>query len=294
MCDMPHSSTLRWGSEASEQIYKLQVSFTEIPVLLFGNHWACWQRFLGSVANITGLFVTWLIHLHQAAGAKCQNREYRVVWHDSFICETWPIHMCDIHDSFIRATWLDHRNHSWTWGSDASESCVACRVTRRTHMCDVTDSYVWHDSLICVTGRTHLRDKDSFIYTDLRERRVRIVSSVSRTSCRENGSRTLDRAKRCTTRLFSATIELRKVALRCTHDTASASSPCATIIPLEEKKGKRAPEKNYIARLEYHWREGKYEGGDWWQQSVGREIQGASSRKMPYLPRSLSAKEPYN
>jgi len=46
------------------------------------------------------------------------------VWHDSFRCVTWLIHMCDM-------------THS--------------HVTRLTHMCDMTHSYVWHDSFICVT-----------------------------------------------------------------------------------------------------------------------------------------------
>ena len=52
------------------------------------------------------------------------------VWHDSFICVTWLIHMCDMthsyvwHDSFICVTWL-------------------------IHMCDMTHSYVWHDSFTC-------------------------------------------------------------------------------------------------------------------------------------------------
>jgi len=51
------------------------------------------------------------------------------VWHDSFICVTWLIHMCDMthshvwHDSFIYVTWL-------------------------IHMCDMTHSHVWHDSFI--------------------------------------------------------------------------------------------------------------------------------------------------
>ena len=73
------------------------------------------------------------------------------VWHDSFICVTWLIHMCDMthsyvwhdsfmthsyvwHDSFICVTWLIHMcdmTHSWL-----------------IRMCDIkmTYSYVWHDS----------------------------------------------------------------------------------------------------------------------------------------------------
>ena len=51
------------------------------------------------------------------------------VWHDSFICVTWLIHMCDKtrsyvwHDSFVCVTWL-------------------------IRMCDMTHSYVWHDSFL--------------------------------------------------------------------------------------------------------------------------------------------------
>jgi len=58
------------------------------------------------------------------------------VWHDSFICVTWLIHMCDMthsyvwHDSFICVTWC-HMMHSYTWmshgtqmnGSHVNESC---------------------------------------------------------------------------------------------------------------------------------------------------------------------------
>ena len=60
-------------------------------------------------------------------------RSHLHVWHDSFICVTWLIHMCDMthsyvwHDSFIRVTWL-------------------------IHMCDMTRSYVWYDSFIRVTS----------------------------------------------------------------------------------------------------------------------------------------------
>ena len=71
--------------------------------------------------------LTWLIH----------------VWHDSFICVTWLIHVCDMthsyvwHDSFICVTWL-------------------------IHICDVTHSYAWHDSFTCDMTHSHVR-YDSFI-----------------------------------------------------------------------------------------------------------------------------------
>ena len=62
---------------------------------------------------------------------------YSYVWHDSFICVTWLIHMCDLihscvwHDLFICVTWL-------------------------IHMCDMTHSHVWRDSFICVTWLIHM------------------------------------------------------------------------------------------------------------------------------------------
>ena len=76
------------------------------------------------------------------------------VWHDSFICATWLIHMCDMthwyvrHDSLICATWLIHMcdmTHSYTWAMGH-----VCRtLTRGMCVWDVTRSYVWHDWFIC-------------------------------------------------------------------------------------------------------------------------------------------------
>ena len=53
------------------------------------------------------------------------------VWHDSFICVTWFIHMCDKTHSYV--TWL-------------------------IHMCDTTHSYVWHNSFIYVTWLIRICD----------------------------------------------------------------------------------------------------------------------------------------
>ena len=58
------------------------------------------------------------------------------MWHDSFICVTWLIHMCDMthsymwHDSFIYVTWL-------------------------IHICNMTQSDMLHDSFIYVTWLNH-------------------------------------------------------------------------------------------------------------------------------------------
>ena len=73
------------------------------------------------------------------------------VWHDSFICETWLIHMWDMtrsyvrHDSFICENWLIHMwdmTHSYVWHD--SFICVTWLI----HICDMTHSFVWHDSFI--------------------------------------------------------------------------------------------------------------------------------------------------
>jgi len=81
------------------------------------------------------------------------------VRHDSLVCETWLIHMCDMthsyvwHDTFICETCLIHicdMTYSYVW--HASFICV----TWLNHMCDMTHSYVWHDSFIYVTWHIHV------------------------------------------------------------------------------------------------------------------------------------------
>jgi len=92
------------------------------------------------------------------------------VWHDSFICVTWLIHMCDMthsyvwHDAFICVTWLIHMRgmtHSYVWHD--SFICVTWLI----HMCGMTHSYVWHDSFICVTWLIHMCDMThSYVWHD--------------------------------------------------------------------------------------------------------------------------------
>ena len=94
------------------------------------------------------------------------------VWHDSFICVTWLIHMCDMihahvwHDSFICVTRLIHMcdmTHSYVWHD--SLTCVIWLI----HMCDMTHSCVWHDSFICVTRLIHMCDMThSYVWKDTR------------------------------------------------------------------------------------------------------------------------------
>ena len=89
------------------------------------------------------------------------------VWHDSFICVTWLIHMCDMthsfvwHDSFICVTWLIHAClESFicvTWLMLCV--CVTWRINVRDiliHICDINHSRAWHDSLSRVTWLIHM------------------------------------------------------------------------------------------------------------------------------------------
>jgi len=90
------------------------------------------------------------------------------VWHDSFICVTWLIHMCDMthsyvwHDSFICVTWTEYmyyitQLYMWcepcfSWVVLLSEGVLAislwCHpfilVTWRIDVWDMTQIYIWH------------------------------------------------------------------------------------------------------------------------------------------------------
>jgi len=109
--------------------------------------------------------VTHLWHFMQAI---CQQSN---VWHDSFICVTWLIHTCDLTHS-IYVTWHIH-TYEWV-GTDkfvVSHTCgTLCRPYVNIQRCDMTHSYVWHDSFICMIWLIHMCDTthsyawhDSFI-----------------------------------------------------------------------------------------------------------------------------------
>jgi len=111
------------------------------------------------VSHDSFICVTWLIHM-------C-DMTHSYVWHDSFICMPWPIHMCaplrprliyhwftDLH---VCVTWLIHMcvwHDSFICVCDITHSyvCVAWLI----HMCDMTHSY---DQFICALLFPH----DSFI-----------------------------------------------------------------------------------------------------------------------------------
>jgi len=66
------------------------------------------------------------------------------------------------------ATWLMHVWHDWFWLAGLTSEVRVCDMTHSymwhdsficvtwlIHMCDMTHSYVWHDSFICVTWLIH-------------------------------------------------------------------------------------------------------------------------------------------
>jgi len=84
-------------------------------------------------------------------------------WHDSFMCGTWLIHVCDMtqlwvaNDLLLRDTSSTGGGGTWPihmW--DLTHSCVQHESfvcdTRLAFMCDIIDEMrVWHNSITCVT-----------------------------------------------------------------------------------------------------------------------------------------------
>ena len=122
---------------------------------------------------------TWLVH---TCGRWCWIRwspcSASYVWRDSFIRVTWLLHSCDMtysyvwHEPFICATWLLH-----TCDMTHSHVCQNSHLTRQgyggilnMHECvvsDMTHSYVWHDSFICVIWLLHMCDMThSYVWHD--------------------------------------------------------------------------------------------------------------------------------
>jgi len=72
------------------------------------------------------------------------------VWHDSFICVIRPIHVCDVTRAVCGVPRLSTRMLTvvdpFTY------------VTWLIRMCDMTHSYVWHNSFICIIRPIHVCD----------------------------------------------------------------------------------------------------------------------------------------
>jgi len=136
-----------------------------------------------SVWHDSCICATWLIHI-------C-DMTHLYVWHDSFMFVTWLLGMGStretyvLHDSFINVTCLIHTWDicvEWLIHTCDTKTCVRGQSTRvrasssdiyaiwLIHMRDMTHSYVWHDSFICLTWLVHMCDmthsyawRDSFV-----------------------------------------------------------------------------------------------------------------------------------
>ena len=97
------------------------------------------------------------------------------VWHDSFLCVTWLIHICDTsfysyvkYDSFTRMTCLCDMTHWYVWHD--SFICVTCLF-----------SYLWHDTFISETWLIHTcAMSHSHVWHDSDDATLRCVSSLTR------------------------------------------------------------------------------------------------------------------
>ena len=147
ICDMTHSY-IRYLFHDSF-IYVTWLIYTQLQQISGGPHLRPYVYCLGGAWGGLFLFVLALSHIREIVVIWCSGRQMldpgpARVWHDSFICVAWLIHMCDMThsyvwcDSFVCVTWLIHM--------------CTCPI----HMCDMTREcvawlmYGWHDSFVQV------------------------------------------------------------------------------------------------------------------------------------------------
>jgi len=84
------------------------------------------------------------------AGFQIMTHSY--VWHDSFACVAWLIHTCDSNDVYV--TWLIYMcnmTHSYVWHD--TSICTRTHGLLFAGLLGMTYSYVWHNS--CIHDMTH-------------------------------------------------------------------------------------------------------------------------------------------
>jgi len=101
------------------------------------------------------IFVTWLVYMCDMIHATkwqlcCSLRVRDSVWHDWFICVTWIIHMLDMTERCHTLVHMCNMTLSYV-GHDSCHTYEPVCVTWIIHMLDMTDRYVQHDSFICWT-----------------------------------------------------------------------------------------------------------------------------------------------
>ena len=106
----------------------------------------CHDSFTGYISSTRdSLTHTWLTHSHVTHSLTCDMTPSRVawpifVWHDSFTCVTWLIHMCYV----VGRGYRDMPQESLI--------CVTWVMTHSYVLCGREGVYdVWHDSFNCVT-----------------------------------------------------------------------------------------------------------------------------------------------
>jgi len=116
------------------------------------------------------------------------------VWHGSFICVSWLIHLCDMtlsymwHDSFICLTWLIHMRamtHSFVWHDSFIHVAWLIYVQHPTETtCAWHDSSIWHDSFIFVTWLIHkvIPQNMFYLYDDATS--FGVASTTQRRACK--------------------------------------------------------------------------------------------------------------
>ena len=140
------------------------------------NHYQICDMTHSYVWHDSFICVTWLIHIW--------DMTYSYVWHDSFIRVTWLIHMCDMthwnmwHDSFICATWLIYM-------CDMTHLCVRydsfIYESWMSRICDIYVAYIWDMIHICVTTHTHICIKRDMIHICIKRDMIHIY--VTTGSC---------------------------------------------------------------------------------------------------------------
>ena len=128
-----------------------------------------WDMTHSYVRHDSFICETWLIHMCDMISFICETWSYSYVRYDSFICETWShsyvrydlIHMWD-----LTAVWYSHVLTFICSRLIVFIYCIHILSFDKAHATscfEVTHSYVWHDSFICVTWLVHNVWHDSFI-----------------------------------------------------------------------------------------------------------------------------------
>ena len=95
-----------------------------------------WVMSYSYVCHDSFMCVTWLIHM-------C-DMTHSCVWHDSFICVTWLIHVCDMTHSYMKWWGLRLRTHL---------SIYHC-----THINESRHTYEWVMSHMWMSHGTHVNE----------------------------------------------------------------------------------------------------------------------------------------